>query len=83
MVMDNGCGMDAGTLEAVLSDGVRASDSEGHGLGLGIVQALCEAQGMGFSLVSRVGVGTRAVIEIGGGRAASPTGDRSGLVNNG
>ncbi len=66
LVMDNGRGMDPATLSAVQSDGVRGpSDNDGHGLGLGIVRALCEAQGLRFSLASRAGHGTRACIDIG------------------
>ena len=66
LVMDNGRGMDASTLAAVLSDGVRGpSDSDGHGLGLGIVRALCEAQGMSFDIASATNRGTSAAIGIG------------------
>ncbi len=64
-VLDNGRGMDADTLEAVMADGVRGdTDSDGHGLGLGIVQALCVAQDMRFSLRSVRGRGTCAAIVI-------------------
>jgi signal transduction histidine kinase len=60
-VIDDGCGMDATTLQAVLRDGVRGNtDAEGHGLGLGIVQALCDAQKMDFVIRSEPGHGTCA-----------------------
>jgi len=64
-VLDDGRGMDAATLAAVRHDGVRGeTDSAGHGLGLGIVQALCDAQGMRFSIRSTPGRGTCATIEM-------------------
>jgi signal transduction histidine kinase len=64
-VIDDGCGMDTATLQAVLSDGVRGeTDAEGHGLGLGIVQALCEAQQMDFAIHSVPGRGTCASIGL-------------------
>jgi len=64
-VLDNGCGMDEATLAAVRASGVRGdTDSAGHGLGLGIVQALCDAQGMAFAIRSTPGRGTTAIIEM-------------------
>ncbi|MCZ4303910.1 HAMP domain-containing sensor histidine kinase [Zoogloeaceae bacterium G21618-S1] len=64
-VRDNGRGMDADMLARVGEPGVRGdTDSDGHGLGLGIVQALCDAGDMRFTLASAAGCGTCATIII-------------------
>ncbi|WP_186300209.1 sensor histidine kinase [Denitromonas ohlonensis] len=70
-VRDNGRGMDAETLARVREPGARGeTESDGHGLGLGIVQALCDAGEMRFALASTAGRGSCATIEI--ARVAPP-----------
>lgn len=58
IVMDNGRGMDDQTLGEVLQEGVRGVQSDGQGLGLSIVQALCRGQQMAFRMHSVPGAGT-------------------------
>ncbi len=63
-VRDNGCGMDADTLQSVLHDGYKSSESSGHGLGLGIVESICKAQAIDFSIHSKPRKGTAAFMAI-------------------
>ncbi|CAK6698409.1 hypothetical protein IFHNHDMJ_02424 [Synechococcus sp. CBW1107] len=63
-VHDDGIGMDAPILARVRLQGVKGADSEGDGLGLSIVQALCRAQGMAFELRSTPGRGTSAYVSL-------------------
>lgn len=57
--------MDERTLAAMRASGVRGpTDGESHGRGLSIVQALCDAQGIRFSIRSAPARGTRASIAI-------------------
>lgn len=63
-VYDDGVGMDAPTLARVMEDGARGERSNGDGLGLGIVRALCRAQGLGFDLRSAPGRGTSARVAL-------------------
>jgi signal transduction histidine kinase len=63
-VHDDGVGMDAQTLARVTEQGFKGADSDGHGLGLGIVEALCRAQGMMLRLQSEPGRGTSACVSL-------------------
>lgn len=63
-VHDDGVGMDAHTLARVTEQGFKGADSDGHGLGLGIVDELCRAQGMTLSLQSEPGRGTSACVSL-------------------
>lgn len=63
-VHDNGRGMGDDTLANVLLPGVKGPDSEGQGLGLKIVQELCQAQDMPFTMRSTLGGGTSAYVEL-------------------
>lgn len=63
-VHDNGLGMDDETLARSLLSGVKGPDSEGQGLGLKIVQELCSAQDMPFTICSILGRGTSAYVEL-------------------
>lgn len=63
-VHDDGVGMDPDTLAMAMQPGCKGTDSAGEGLGLGIVQAMCEAQGMTFELRSVPGRGTSAFVSL-------------------
>jgi signal transduction histidine kinase len=63
-VHDDGVGMDAQTLARVTQQGFKGADSDGHGLGLSIVEELCRAQGMTFTLRSEPGRGTSACVSL-------------------
>ena len=63
-VHDDGDGMDAQALADAMTPLSKGSESSGHGLGLGIVKALCEAQSMPFTIRSTPGSGTSAYIEM-------------------
>jgi len=63
-VHDDGCGMDDETMIRVLEPGGKGNTSDGQGLGLGIVQELCQVEGMPFTLISSPGRGTSAYIEM-------------------
>jgi len=64
-VHDDGCGMDDEAMARVQNTAVKGDASEGHGLGLGIVRELCQAQGMPFYIHSLPGRGTSAYVEMG------------------
>jgi len=59
-VADTGPGIASDELAHVLEPHVRGADSSGHGLGLDIVQRLCERFDWRLELQSEVGVGTTA-----------------------
>jgi signal transduction histidine kinase len=63
-VHDNGCGMNESQLEKALSTFGKSDESEGQGLGLGIVQELCRNQGIGFAIQSLPGRGTSVSLTI-------------------
>lgn len=63
-VHDNGIGIDDDALENVLESGVKGAQSDGHGLGLGIVKELCRGAGMEFQLRSHKGRGTSAFVAM-------------------
>ncbi len=70
-VHDDGVGMDPNTLARVMQPGCKGTNSEGEGLGLGIVQALCQAHGMPFELHSVPGRGTSVIVALPRHQAAS------------
>ncbi len=57
-VFDNGQGMDEQAIERVMQKGEKGQFSTGDGLGLSIVQDLCESQGYSLRLRSHPGQGT-------------------------
>ena len=57
-VYDNGVGMDQAGVARALAKGGKRDGSAGDGLGLSIVQDLCEAHGFEFALRSEPGRGT-------------------------
>ncbi len=57
-VVDNGQGLPLETIDDVFAKGARGDDSEGDGLGLSIVQALCGEHGYSLSFSSEKGSGT-------------------------
>lgn len=63
-VHDDGQGMDDQVLAKVTQQGFKGAASDGQGLGLNIVQELCDAQGFTFSLVSSPGRGTSACVSM-------------------
>jgi signal transduction histidine kinase len=63
-VHDDGIGMDAQTLARVTQEGVKAAESDGDGLGLSIVKALCRTHGMAFELRSTPRQGTSAFVSL-------------------
>ncbi|WP_238549561.1 sensor histidine kinase [Congregibacter litoralis] len=63
-VHDDGAGIDSNTLETVLEPGVKGMDSDGQGLGLGIVSELCRSASADFRLLSREGKGTSAYVSL-------------------
>jgi len=64
-VYDDGAGMDETVLTAALQQGGKGAASNGDGLGLSIVQDLCETQGYRFSIRSRPGHGTAVKVLMG------------------
>ncbi len=66
-VSDTGPGMDPESLERLMKPFERGESSEGgHGLGLAIVQRLCERSGWQLDVASRPGQGTRARVVLEG-----------------
>lgn len=63
-VHDDGVGIDDEALVSVLESGVKGAQSDGHGLGLGIVNELCRGAGMEFRLSSQKGRGTSAFVSM-------------------
>ncbi len=63
-VHDDGIGMDEQMLTMVTQQGFKGPDSEGHGLGLNIVQELCRCRGITFGLNSAPGRGTSACVSL-------------------
>ncbi|EGG98825.1 two-component system sensor protein [gamma proteobacterium IMCC2047] len=57
-VHDNGRGMSEKVLSDALKPLSKGDDSDGHGLGLGIVKELCNTAGMCFTINSVPGRGT-------------------------
>lgn len=66
-VSDTGPGMDPQSLERLMQPFERGESGEGgHGLGLAIVQRLCERCGWQLDVASRPGQGTRVRVAFGG-----------------
>lgn len=63
-VFDNGCGMSEQALSSLLQLGNKSDDSTGHGLGLGIVQSLCDQHHIPFIIQSELNRGTRCELRI-------------------
>ena len=63
-VHDDGVGMGKVALETALESGVKGLDSDGQGLGLGIVSELCRSAEADFRLVSHPGKGTSAYVSL-------------------
>ncbi len=63
-VHDNGLGIADAVQPTLLLKGEKGLGSDGEGLGLGIVQALCEAQELPFELRSKQGVGTSIYVSM-------------------
>ena len=63
-VRDTGPGIAADALDAVLQQGVKGEESDGHGLGLAIVRRSAEKIGAVFSISSTVGEGTTARLQL-------------------
>lgn len=64
IVRDDGIGMDAATLKAVQKAGNKGDASDGDGLGLAIVRDLADRHGCRFTIASRPGEGTTAVLHL-------------------
>ncbi|MFK8048767.1 MAG: sensor histidine kinase [Halioglobus sp.] len=67
-VHDDGCGISEDILAGLLGPGVKSDLSKGQGLGLNIVDELCKAQGLEFSMQSSPGRGTSAYVEMAAAR---------------
>ena len=68
-VKDNGIGIPPDALPHVFerfyrADKVRSRSSQGAGLGLSIVRAICQAHGGTVSVQSREGIGTTVSVEL-------------------
>jgi signal transduction histidine kinase len=78
-VQDTGQGLQTSEIRQLFRPYVRGGDSKGAGLGLSLVQRLCERQGWQVTLANRPGGGTvaRLTFSSGPGPAESlpPTGD--------
>lgn len=61
-VEDDGCGMDAISLELAQAWAQKSPDSKGDGLGLAIVHDLAARHDMDFTLASTQGAGTKATL---------------------
>lgn len=64
-ICDTGCGIDPAALAHVFEPFRRASDiTEGHGLGLAIVAAICNRMGWHYRIDSEVGQGSSVIIRF-------------------
>ena len=63
-ITDDGIGMDDSTRIAVMERHVRASTSDGQGLGLDIVRDNCQTQGYKLDFQSELGVGTQTRVTL-------------------
>lgn len=61
-ISDTGTGMDPTTLNSAMQPFVKSKASAGHGLGLAIVDMICQRYGWSFELSSKAEEGTRATI---------------------
>ena len=64
IVRDDGIGMDTATLKYVQKSGKKGETSDGEGLGLAIVRDLSDRHGCRFTMTSRPGEGTTAVLRL-------------------
>jgi len=62
VVQDDGCGVDAAELSTMFARHQRGADSAGEGLGLSIVQRICERLGWPLAVSSAPGAGTRFML---------------------
>jgi signal transduction histidine kinase len=65
LVCDTGTGIDGSDLKNITQPHVRGTDSDGFGLGLSIVNRLCDRFGWQFEIESEVGRGTTARLIFG------------------
>nr|MDQ3333339.1 HAMP domain-containing histidine kinase [Planctomycetota bacterium] len=77
VVEDNGCGIAPERLPRVFDrfyrgDASRGRGTGGSGLGLAICRSIADSLGGEIRLISEVGVGTRAVVQLAGRTFASP-----------
>lgn len=63
-IHDNGCGIDVSDKENIFVLGEKGEHSAGQGLGLGIVQELCQLHGFPIRLETSVEQGTSIYIEL-------------------
>ncbi len=63
-VWDTGYGLGEDELRSVMQPNVKGVSSDGHGLGLGIVQSISEQLNLNFELNSRVDRGTVASLKV-------------------
>ena len=63
-VHDDGIGIEEQALQDVFKSRVKGAESDGYGLGLGIVSELCRAAGMDLRLLSDKGRGTSVYVSL-------------------
>lgn len=64
IVADNGQGMDNDTLQNAFHRGYRSGNSAGLGLGLYLIQRVCQRYGWQIRVASRTGEGTRIELKV-------------------
>jgi signal transduction histidine kinase len=77
-VEDTGQGLQAPDIQQLFRPYVRGGDSRGAGLGLSLVQRLCQRQGWQITLANREGGGTVARLTF-----SSPPGEPGSQARNG
>ncbi len=65
-VADSGPGIAAEEIGGLFTEFAKGDSSDGHGLGLSIVQRLCSRGGIGLEVASSGSTGTAVTLELGG-----------------
>jgi signal transduction histidine kinase len=69
-VADSGPGMAAEAIEGLFTAFAKGGSSDGHGLGLSIVQRLCNREGIGLEVATSGSTGTTVTLDLGDEPAA-------------
>ncbi len=63
-IADSGPGMPAEAVDGLFTEFAKGDSSEGHGLGLSIVQRLCSNEGIGLEVVTSSSTGTTVTLDF-------------------
>lgn len=79
-IADSGPGIAANAIDGLFTEFAKGEDSDGHGLGLSIVQRLCSQEGIGLLVSTSVSSGTTVTLDFGDkpGRSAAHLEDSPG-----